>query len=303
MLPTTNRNKSFAAGLIAVALIGASLSLRKSPVGVVGSTSISQREVEYRDSVVRIYFPNEKRKLGFFQLYKSAINLEILRNNGIEFLREQVLTEEKRISKNSRAPERLSAIRDIFGDDFESYLKVFVLPNLADRYIYSEFFLTNSHVQAKSLATAHKLISQLRATGGDGMSALARMNGYKFDILDLSSKGGPRWHAQKDWNFESQKYAPTVKVSELPRPQSGNVANQWYEKVVAHLSAGNVYPEPISYDDFWLIVRSGVKRTGESNQLEIIFVPKLNYQTWYEQEKSKLAMQADESIFKEELKP
>ncbi|MNL10464.1 hypothetical protein D3C87_1312630 [compost metagenome] len=135
------------------------------------------------------------------------------------------------------------------------------------------------------------------------MAKLAKNSGYKFDLLSLSAKGGLRWGSQSAWDFENQKYAPAIKDTERSKPEVVAEPSRWYEKVLIHLPAGQVYPEPISYGDFWLVVRSDVKPIGKSKKLEVIFVPKLNYQIWYEQEKSKLAIQTYDSLLPEELKP
>jgi len=262
-------------------------------LAVVGKTEISIRDAGYRDQVVRIYFPEEKRKMGLYQLVKSARNIEILRNHGIEFDHEKIVAEHQRMQSESKDPKMLERIRQVFGKDEEAFLRNFVLPNMADHYIYYEFFLTNPSVQAESLKQANEFIKFIDANNGKDFIKLAEEKNITTDILTLSLKRGMLWDAQ----VKAQKGRPAgkrpsgmtdPKVAEYLNPDTVKDAETWYDQLIQHMEPGQFFSEPVSMGEAYLVIHYVQKINKDEHKIEVAFFPKQNYSQWYAKEEAKI---------------
>jgi len=262
-------------------------------LAVVGETKISYRDAEYRDKVVRIYFPEEKRKMGLYQLVKSARNVEILRNHGVEFDREKVAAEYQRMQSESKDPKMLDQIRQVFGRDEEAFLRDFVLPNLVDHYIYYEFFLVNPSVQAESLKQANDFIKFIDMNKGKEFTKLAEEKNITTDTLTLSLKKGMLWGAQvkarKDRGGEGRPGGMVdPKVAEFLNTDTIQEAEVWYDKLIKHMKPGEFFVEPVSVGEAYLVIHYVQQVNKDEHKLEAAFFPKQNYSQWYAKEEAKI---------------
>jgi hypothetical protein len=268
----------------------------------IGSTEVRKADVKLRDEVVRVYFPEEKRNMGFQQLYKSAVNLEILKSNGVEFTQEQVLAEEKRIQENTRDPQTLQKIRALFGEDHDAFLRSFILPTLADRYIYNEFFLNSPHVHADSFLKAKELLAELAATPSD-MAGVAKRNSLRSDIMTIDLNKGLHFASlEKKSKIHPRLAALAEKSAHFLEAQSVRDAQAWHDQLLAQMSVGQIYPAPISFGENWVISRYIKKISEQEHQVEMIFVPKLNFADWYRQQKAKISIRvSDKALLPAEM--
>ncbi|WP_413288228.1 hypothetical protein [Bdellovibrio sp. HCB337] len=288
-------NKKLILGSIVLLLVvagGIAWFLYEPQVAVVGKTIIYKKDAHYRDQVVRIYFPEEKRDMGLFQLMKSAYNIEILRNYGIEFSEKEVIAEKKRMEESSKDPEMLKRIRDVFGKDEKSFLRSFVLPNLADHHIYYDFFLVDQRVQGDSMNRAHEFIKMAEPTKGKGLEAFAKERNLSYDVLTLSLKNGMMWGSQKKNQNAQEAKAPKVaadpKVAQYMNSDTIKDAEVWYEKMIQHMQPGQFFPEPVSVGENWVVVFYEKKINADDHRLQVVFVPKTNFGQWYQAEKTKI---------------
>lgn len=279
--------------IIIIAAGGAAWYLHEPQVAAIGKTIIYKKDARYRDQVVRIYFPEEKRDMGLHQLMKSAYNIEILRNYGVEFSENQILAEHKRMWESSKDPEMLKRIRDVFGKDEKAYLRTFVLTNLADHHIYYDFFLVDQRVQGESMNRAQEFIKAAEPAKGKGLEAFAKDRNLAYDILTLSLKNGMVWESQKKSqpNTKSEpapKTATDPKVAEYMDSDTVKDATVWYEKMIQHMQPGQFFPEPVSVGENWAVIFYEKKINSEDHRLQVVFVPKTNFSQWYQAEKAKI---------------
>src|SRR5690349_1734016 len=80
-------------------------------IAEVGSFKISKKDVEFRNQVIQIYYPNETRKLGRDQLVNAYITAQILINNGHALDKAVLVKERERIDKTTLMPEMLNRIK------------------------------------------------------------------------------------------------------------------------------------------------------------------------------------------------
>lgn len=229
--------------------------------------------------------------MGLYQLIKSAYSLEILQRNGVIFSRDQILQEQERMFKNSKNPQLLEQVRQIFGDNEEAYLRAFVLPNLADHFIYYDFFLNDPSVHKESLAKARHFLETAQKADKRDFLRTASENNLQPKTLKLSLKKGLQWG-----DSEKQK-----KPEALPKEYTQFVPDQtqealvWYERVVKLLNPGGIFPEPLSLDDNWVVVRYAKKEQDDEYHLEVVFFQKAEFNSWIQKEKEKIKIEVKDA--------
>lgn len=289
-------------------------------VAVVGETRISQRDAEYRDKVVRIYYPEEKRNMGLYQLMKSARNIEILKSHGVHFTHEKIVAEYQRMLSESKDPKMLETIREVFGKDEDAFLRNFVLPTMADHFIYYEFFLMDPGVQGPTLKRAQEFIEFVGTNKSKEFLKLAEEKNIKTDTLTLSLKKGMLWAAQqKDRRRQdrdrdqkgphSKKGTPfrrpggpvkldkpakpprpvmNPKLADIVNPDSVKDAEVWYDKLIKNMKLGEVFIEPVSMGEAFVVIHYAQKVSNDEFKIEAAFFPKENYAQWYSKEEAKI---------------
>lgn len=283
--------KGFLVGLVLATIVGVSIYFLefKDPVlAQVGSVKIRQNDVAYRDQLIRLSFPNEKRSMGLEQLIKSAVNYEILKNYGLEVPRSAIEAEETRIDRDSKKPEELQKIKNIFGPDKDSYLRVFVLPTLVDRVIYYEFFLNDEEVQSEAMKKAMALIQKSRGSE-EQFQKLAASQALNVRKLTVSVEKGLDWHMPRPLRPPTSSSAKKAKPPVAGLPANEEV-KKWQELFLDKIKVGEVAPFPISYANYLLVARLKAKPTPTQYELEVAFVPKLEYGPWFDKEKEKISI-------------
>lgn len=268
-------------------------------VAVVGDYKITAKQVEYRNKLNDIYYPNQKQRYGKDQLIQSYTYAQILKNNGHEITQKLLDEEESRIDSNTKAPETLKKIKDIFAKDRESYRKVFILPTYAERVIYFEHFMKSASAQEKSLRHVHNLITDLLSTPAElaFVAKERRLNYKKFhlsaergiEFLESRKKKGDR-PALIDLSASVPPEAVKKAVSQQFETETNQNIKFWIENVISQVKPGEFIPEPVDYGDHWLIVRYLKALGGKKFLLEAIFVPKDSYETWLAAEKAKVTI-------------
>ena len=162
------------------------------PIAIVGDWNISKADVHYRDQVVHLNFPEEKRSLGLYQLIKSMTNYQILKKYKVPVDEAQLQKEEERIEQNTKDPEQLQKVKDIFGKDHEAYQKIFILPNIVDHIIYYDLFLNDESIQQESLKAAADFIA-LASKDPKNFRAIGKSNKVLVRGLTLSLTKGMQW--------------------------------------------------------------------------------------------------------------
>lgn len=278
---------SWGFGFIVLVSIGVYVGFFMDPVlARVGTTKIYRSDVKFRDQIIFLSFPNEKRSMGLHQLIKSATNFEILKNHGISFPDTVIDLEEARIDRDTRSPEQLQKIKNIFGDDKQAYRRVYVLPTLVDRVIYFEFFLTDEKIHGASMRQAMDLISKLRGHEA-GFRDVATSNGFRVQKLTVSLKDGVTWDLPK-LPGEPPKAPQADTPSIIPTESANEEAKKWYELFIQNLKVGEVAAIPISYGNDLLVAHYLKNPRSSVFNLEVAVLPKLEFGPWLEQEKAKI---------------
>lgn len=121
------------AGVFAVILFFFFSSSGDEVVCRVGDYAITRRDAERKEKIVRVYYPEETRSVGVALLSRAYQAASLWPKLGAALTHDKVLEEASRIERDSKDRQRLGRIRAVFSSDEAGYLRVFVLPTLAER--------------------------------------------------------------------------------------------------------------------------------------------------------------------------
>jgi hypothetical protein len=279
----------------------------------VGDYAITEGDVLYRQKVVKYYYPDYKgdtKEAARSQLISSYTMAAVLKSNGFALDDSAVKKEAERIKATSLMPEKLAEIRAIFGDDEAGYFKVYVLPVLAERSIFFEYFTKANHLHEATRAIAEK---NLRLLAGEKTSFKKALQSKKFQ------QNNPDLKAMRSFEFtvdlkagikalgvdedaEKISNSGSVKGSEIPGQLAAKLENEadkaeseegqrWLNEIIRPLKVGQVSPMVIDRGETWWIVRLAKKVSDQKYLLEGLAFPKMAYEPWLDAEKKKIIIQ------------
>jgi hypothetical protein len=165
------------------------------PVATLGSWKIYQKDIEYRDNIIRHFFPESTGSQGLRQLQQSALRLFVLEKNGVTVTPEELEAEAKRIDESTRDPEGLAKIKAIFGEDRKGYLKNYVLPGYVDRILQFEFFPIYEKAHELTLKRAQSVIEKTKSNP-DVFENVMSQEGITVSTVILSKEKGLHWESR-----------------------------------------------------------------------------------------------------------
>lgn len=299
--------------LIVILLTMAAVVYNKfKPVAIVGEIKIFRKDIVYRDKVIRLSNPDEKRSLGLFQLVKSATNHQILKKYGHVISENDLKNEEQRIDKNTRDPDSLKKIKDIFGNDHESYLRDFVQPNLVDNKIYYGLFLNDEKIHSESLNLATSFINKVISNPSQ-FKKIAEADGVMVKGLTLSLKNGMIWEQDKIQNSpnlsgsntestgagqdggmkivdqtQKSEIAKKIEAEFMANQSTVEEAKKWHELLIGNMKEGTVTSAPANREESWLVIHYVKRKSKDEFILEVAFFKKQDFSQWYEKEKAQV---------------
>lgn len=257
----------------------------------VGTWTFTEQEIEYRNKIIFYLESGDNRKLGRHQLREAALNAAVLMQNGHNITRETLLKEAARIDQTTLAPEKLQGVKNIFGDDYESYLKVYVMPVYANRVIYFDFFLRDQNVQKESLAKANLFLQNALSQGGD-LKNVAEKNGLRSILAHFSlSDGLQKFEDERSDGPESQSSgAPAVVQQAMQKNEKLSLSDnsRWVDQIFKKLKPGQVFNQVIDVHEGWQVVKLIKQVSQDKYLIEVVDLPKEDFNSWFEREKLKL---------------
>jgi len=225
----------------------------------IGDEVLTQKEIAFRNRLIRYQNPKEERELGLSQLLKAYHYAAILKKIGYPVTPAQIKAEKERIDQKTLMPDRLAAIKGLFKGDEASYLRVFVLPTLVERVLYYDIFLKDEKIQHLAFQSARDLIQELQSPKSSWKKSLSQRG-----LASVSLRVG---------GDELSKTDPT--------PSAGPTITEIISKS-APMKVGEVFPAPIDAGERLLVVifrgKSKVKSGGDL--VDVVVFPKLNFSEW-----------------------
>jgi hypothetical protein len=254
---------------------GCHLFKKEEPaVATVGDYRITQKDIEYRDQVIRVYYPDTAESYGLKQLVASYTHAQVLKNNGVTIDESTLNAEIERIDKTTQAPETLERIKKVFGDNKAAYKKVFILPTFADRTIYFDFFRDNKDIHAPAQRKAEDFLAKAIADPKD-FKSLAEKQAKKWTIVRVSEADGVEWGPKHPADGHSS--APEGK--------------RWISEYLLDLMPGQVYPKLIAKEDHWIslkLVAKKVVKKSATYELEAAIFSKQDYGQWLDEQRKNI---------------
>ena len=293
-----NKNKIYAL-LIASAIAGVAGYFFINPkVAQVGDYSIYKNDVDCRDAIILSSYPDDKRKLGLYQLTQSYQYAQILKNFKQTITKDQIQKEKERINKSTLMPENLAKIKAACGGDGWAYENAFILPALVDRVIYYEFFLKNPEIHRELFEKAQEWRDRAIKNPGD-FETLAKKENHPVSLFAVSLDRGLEWAPPPGIKGMKQgptmidrsgKGAPAAIQRSLDQQQEQQISaegKKWIEDVIKPLQPGQVSPLVIDQGEVWMVVKYLKPTVNEKNSFNMqgAVFPKRNYGEWLEAQK------------------
>lgn len=269
-------------------------------VAKVGAYEITKQDVEYRNKVLKFYYPEETRNLGQELLTKSFVMAEILNRHGRPTDKAVLEKESERIDKATMMPEGLAQIKAIFGEDREGYLKVFVLPVYAERIIYFDFFLHDPEIQKETLAKAEAFRAKA-AQDPKQFESLAKAAGLKVATFTVSKMGGLQWIDDEKRKDEEGPTPPAAsvppdlqkKMAQSQEQAANEEGTRFVEELIQPIKPKQMISKVIDRHETWMVFfyEGPDKKKPQWHILKGVGFPKANYSKWLEEEKAKIPVQ------------
>lgn len=260
----------------------------------IGDYTLTDADIACRDAVIKTSFPNESRNLGLSQLVKSYQHAQILKNHGYEITPDKIKAEKERIDRASLMPEKLTKIKSACGGDGPAYEKAFIVPTLADRTIYFDFFLNNKDIHRESFERAYSwkekvikspssfrnmaeeekiVVNQLKVSASRGIELVENQPEPRADSKNLQE--APEAIRKR---FDSDQKATALE------------GTQWIEEIIKPLRPGEISAKVIDQRETWAVIKLIGKDSKDKDAyvVESALFPKRDYRDWLSAEKQKV---------------
>ena len=279
---------------LAVIVAGIALAgCKKDNVAQVGDITITRQDLEYRKKVSNIYYPgSNKDYVALTQLLEGYLDEAVLKSLGHK-VDEQVWEEEsQRIDQNTKAPEVLKRIKDVYGLDKKAYLKTFIRVVYAERYLYNEVFLKDKSIHKAQAQVAQDFIQEVMANPAV-FSKIAEEKKLQSSKMKLSEKEGIT-------PWDDRKLAPARPDRPGPaEPAELEQAKMLIEKV-SGLKPGAISPQIIEWQEGYQVLRLAAKE-GDGYIVESVSIPKRGYDEWKWETASQVPVKIVDQNLKAEL--
>jgi len=281
------------------------LSACTQKVCEVGDISITDKDISLRKKASEVYYPNSgKDYIALSQLINGYLSEEMLKSLGHKIDDTILEAEAKRIDENTKAPETLKKIKDVYGRNRGAYIKTFVRIVYAERALYNEVFLKSKEIHKNEYQNAENTIKEAIASKKP-LREIAKEKGLRVVKLKVSQKGGIA-----PFGGEA-RHKPNTGIS---LEQAERLIN-----AISKIRQGEVYPEVIEWLEGYQIIRyikkennppsppfsKGGKGGLESNEgyyiIDSINIPKRSYDDWFWEKAAKIPVRVYDEKLKGEL--
>ena len=263
---------------------------RTEVIAQVGESSITARDVSYRQGVMAVRSGKElPAHLALLQLVQEALLAEVGRAYDVVVSEKMLAEEAARVRATSRDPETLARVRAVFGNDEAGYRRLVLQPILVNQLLHARFSLGHD-IQAGPLGRAREVLATAQA-GGATLPALADEWGGKYRFIEIA--GGRILHAEG----EGEELAPELAQQDLEWP---DYDGEFVDQVVAALSVGELHPKVVEDRYSFMVVRL-LSREGDDASLESVVFPKLTFDPWFHTHSQDVELTIHSQLLKDAL--
>ncbi|MFZ3065307.1 MAG: hypothetical protein WA277_08510 [Nitrospirota bacterium] len=242
------------------------LSACTQKVCEVGDINITDKDISLRKKVSEVYYPNSgKDYVALSQLINGYLSEEILKSLGHKVDDAILKSEAKRIDENTKAPEILKKIKDIYGRNRDAYIKTFVRIVYAERALYNEIFLKSKEIHKNEYQNAENIIKEGIASKKP-LREIAKEKGLRVVKLKVFQKGGIAPFGEEARN------KPNTGIG---LEQAGRLID-----AVSTIKEGEVYPEIIEWLEGYQVIKY-IRKEKDIYIIDSVSIPKRSYDDWF----------------------
>ena len=252
-------------------------------IAFVGQLEISESDVSHKMALEKVYGNiTITENAALVSLVNSAIEREIARLNGIKAEPEEIAAFSRHADETSKAPEILAALKEVFGDDINSYNRIYIEPKIINkklRYWYSR----NAEIHAKQRQTIENAYSL--AYAGKPMQQTAEELGLNFTKLDNKPKD------------------PNSSRSTLLQQYFSNDANETKDPMAAiaeELNESQLYNNIVE-DGYSYKVIKLIAKDKNHYEFESVVVRKFPFDKWFADQAENIAITIPDEKLKQQL--
>ena len=254
----------------------------------VGKIGITEKDLSQRAGVSEVLFPGSgKRQIALAQLVKGYLALAVLQSLDVPTGEAAIEAEARRIDANTRAPEVLKRIKDIYGGDRRGYLDTYVRVVYAERILFNEVFLKDSSIHTAQRKKAEEFL----AAAGKRPSAfgtIAKERGLATVAMTLSRRGGIRRPDMTERGTPGGSPEAGVEVGQAARMISA----------LSGVKEGEVAPTAFEWQESCQVIRL-VRKEGGAYRIASVSVPKRSFDDWFWETASKVPVRIEDKALKE----
>ncbi len=230
-------------------------------------------------------------------LKKTLFCMHLADSLGVPITDSVLLWEKNRIDKNTHMPQRIDSIKKACGDSL-TYLRLFVLPQLAQRWLYYHYYrMDNLHSAIRDSAKMVVSCCLQRAKEINILSALAGLAleqtatelrlpcfRYKvteeqgFIVMKNPSLGISNGSCPSSTEKSTSIFA--YYVQDRMEEYAVRTAKAFIHEILKKIKVGAIYPYPIDMgQSFWII--QYIDFYENAHYLVVIYIPKKNFFQWF----------------------
>lgn len=253
----------------------------------VGDINITDKDISLRKKVSEVYYPNSgKDYVALSQLINGYLSEEILKSLGHKIDDAILAAEAKRIDENTKAPETLKKIKDIYDSNRAAYLKTFIRIVYAERYLYNEVFLKSKEIHKEEHQKAVEIVNKA-IKSPKLFKDIAKEKGLKTIRLKVSKEGGIAPYGEE---ARSKLNTAGIGVEQAER----------LINAVSTINKGDVFPEVIEWLEGYQIIKY-IKKEKDYYIIDSVSIPKKSYDDWFWERASKTPVKIYDKALKEKL--
>ncbi len=255
----------------------------------VGDLRIAKRDLARRATVSELQFPGSgTRHVALAQLVKGYLALAVLQSLDVPTGDAAIEAEARRIDADTRAPEVLKRIKDVYGSDRRGYLDSYVRVVFAERVVYNEVFLKDRAIHAAQRNRAEAFLATARKNPR-AFAAIAKQTGLAAVTMTVSREKGIRRVDVKE--PETPGSSPAAHGAEVE--QAG--------RMIAALSGvkpGEVAPTALEWPEGFQVIRL-LRREGTACRIDSVSVPKRDFDDWFWERASNIPVRIEDKELRE----
>ena len=271
-------------GSIIIIVLSACNSLPSNIVSRVGNEVITSRDIAYRRAVQEIRTGEEfPDYLALYQLLEEALMAEVAREYEVVVTEEMMLQEAARVEEETRDPDTLAEIQEVFGNDQEAYRRLVLKPNLVNQLLHARFSLGHD-IQAEPLSRAKEVLTAAKRDT-DSIPELA--SEYEGQYRKITIVNGQLiYEGQGHENSEVELPPELTQYDD----KSSGYGQAFIRQVVTGLKEGEVHPNVVE-DSHTFMVVGLLSRERNDARLESVVIPKLAFDPWFKSRVEKVEIQ------------